>query len=141
MNLTRTRYALIWIFIVFLAMQLGCLFIARGRMWPEEFTSIVQKLLATYAAQLGLVLGAVFAKQKASTGNPQLGLSWVALILAIIWNLLLAARTISFSLAQQDSIADLIKYFDTVGPAGAFLVAGAIAYFFGKAGDGIPSNE
>ena len=141
MNLIRIRYALIWIFIIFLAVQLGCLFTARGRMWPEEFTSIVQKLLATYAAQLGLVLGAVFAKQKASRGNPQPGLSWVALILAIIWNLLLAARSISFCFAQQDSVADLTKYLDTVGPAGAFLVAGVIAYFFGKAANENPAID
>jgi hypothetical protein len=54
----------------------------------------------------------------------------MAMTLAVLWNVLLAWRSISFSLATEDSIAGLIAYLDKIAGAGSFLVAGALAYFF-----------
>jgi hypothetical protein len=133
MTMNQSRYGLVAVFGAGLILQLGGFFLARRRMWPEDFNGLLVKLLEVYSAQFGLVLGGIFAQTKARMSHASSGLCWTALILASLWNLLLVAGSLAFCFAQQDSATDLMKYFDTIGSGSAFLVAGVIAFFFGKA--------
>jgi len=122
------------IFLLSLLVQLGSFFLVRTRMWPDEFQDLLLKLLAIYSVQLGVVLGGIFAQPKSPLADPAPWLVWTALLLVLIWNLLLVWRSLAFTLAgaETDSVADLIKYLDGVSSAGSFLVAGGLAFFFGK---------
>lgn len=133
--MNQARYGLMGVFCAGLMLQLGALFHVRNAMWPEEFQTVLLRILGIYSAQLGIVLGAIFARPKAPSSNPPAGLAWTALALALFWNLLLAWRTIAFSVSEQDSTTDLIEYFDSIAAGSSFLVAGALAFFFGKSTD------
>jgi len=140
MTMNRARYGLMGIFAASLVIQLTCFFVVRGRMWPEDFNGLILKLLEIYSAQLGLVLGGIFSQINNPRSDPPAAICWTAMTLVTLWNLLLVGRSMSFSVAQQDSATDLIKYFDTVGSGSAFLVAGAVAFFFGKGTEIAPAN-
>ena len=87
-------------------------------------------------------MGGIFAQPKPPLASPPQGLAWTALVLAALWNVLLIARTVSFSLAGEDSATDLVKYIDAVGSGGAFLIAGVLTFFFGKSTEpGSPMDE
>jgi len=113
-------------------LQLGAFSLVRDRMWPEDLLALVLKLLGIYSVPLGIILGGIFAQPKGPLHDPPAGVAWAALLLAAIWNLPLVWRSISFGLAQQDSVGDLIKYLDSVASASSFLVAGVLAFFFAK---------
>lgn len=130
--MNQTRFGLMAIFLGSLVLQLGAFLIIRGKMWPEDLLALVLKLFGIYSVQLGVVLGGIFAQPRATQANPPAGLAWTALVLTALWNLLLVWRSISFSVAPQDSVGDLIKYLDTIASGSSFLVAGVIAFFFGK---------
>jgi hypothetical protein len=132
MSMNQARFGLMGIFLACLVLQIGAYFLVRGKMWPEEFLSLLLKLLGIYSVQLGVVLGGIFAQPKAPLAKPPSGLAWTALGLAALWNLLLVWRSISFSLAPSDNVADLTKYLDTISAGSSFLVAGVVAFFFGK---------
>ncbi len=119
-------------FFLGLIVQLVALFHIRTAMWPEEFQSVLLRILGIYSAQLGVVLGSIFAQPKHRLSNPPAGLAWVALGLVLFWNVLLAWRTIAFSIAEQDSPADLMKYLDSIAASSSFLVAGSLSFFFGR---------
>ena len=120
------------IFLASLILQLGAFLAIRSKMWPEDLLNLVLKLLGIYSVQLSVVLAGIFAQPRAGLADPPAGLAWTALLLTTLWNLLLVWRSVSFSVAAQDSVGDLIKYIDTVASASSFLVAGVIAFFFGK---------
>jgi len=132
MNANRVRFLLMWIFVAFLVVQLGALFHIRNSMWPEDFDKLILRLLAIYSAPLGVVLGGIFTQPKTPIATPPSGLAWTALALVVLWNTLLAWRTLSFSLSTDDSANDLLRYLDQIAAASSFLVAGAIVFFFGK---------
>jgi len=131
-TMNRVRYGLMGMFFLGLIVQLVALFHVRTAMWPEEFQAVLLRILGIYSAQLGLVLGGIFAQPKPRLSNPPAGLAWVALGLVLFWNVLLGWRTIAFSIAEQDSTSDLMKYLDSIAASSSFLVAGALAFFFGK---------
>jgi hypothetical protein len=132
MSMNQARFGLMGVFLVSLILQLGAFFLVRGRMWPEEFQGLVLKVLAVYSVQLGVVLGGIFAQPRTPLADPPRGLAWSALLLTALWNMLLVVRSISFSLAAEDSATDLMKYVDAIGSGSAFLVAGVLVFFFGK---------
>jgi len=134
-TMNQARYWLMGVFFAGLMLQLGALFHIRNGMWPEEFQTVILRILGIYSAQLGVVLGAIFARPKAASASPSPGLTWTALALAFIWNFLLVWRTIAFSVSEQDSTTDLIKYLDSIAAGSSFLVAGALAFFFSKSAD------
>ena len=135
MSMNQARFGLMGIFLLSLMLQLVAFFLARNRMWPEEFVPLVLKLLGIYSVQLGVVLGGIFAQPRAPLAVPPSGLTWTAFVLVAMWNLLLAWRSISFSAAAQDSVSDLIKYLDSIASGSSFLVAGVLAFFFAKGTD------
>jgi hypothetical protein len=132
MSANRAKFVLMTIFVGFLVVQLGALFHVRTSMWPEDFDKLILRMLAIYSAPLGIVLGGMFSLPKNPLPTPPPALTWSAMALAVLWNLLLVWRTLSFSLAAEDSATDLVKYLDSIAAASSFLVAGVIVFFFGK---------
>lgn len=141
MSLNRARFLLMGIFLVSLMIQLLVFLFLRGSMWPEEFEGVTLKLLGIYSAQLGIILGSIFAQPKAPIAMPSPSLVWSAMLLAAFWNLLLLGRTVAFGIAERDSVTELMKYLDQVGAASSFLVAGALAFFFGKSAHSVASRS
>jgi hypothetical protein len=132
MSMNQARFGLMSIFLASLILQLGGFFFVRERMWPEEFQGLVLKILGIYSVQLGVVLGGIFAQPRNPLGSPPRSLTWTALSLVALWNMLLLVRSLSFSLTAEDSATDLMKYLDAIGSGGAFLIAGVLTYFFSK---------
>jgi hypothetical protein len=134
MSMNRVRFGLMSVFLLSLAAQLAALFLVRTRMWPNEFQDLLLKLLAIYSVQLGVVLGGIFAQSRNPLADPAPALAWAALLLAVIWNLLLVSRSLLFAFAgaEGDSVTDLMKYLEGISSASSFLVAGGLAFFFGK---------
>lgn len=135
MSMNQARFGLMGIFLASLVLQLVAIFLTRNRMWPEELLSLVLKLLGIYSVQLGVVLGGIFSQPRGPLAEPPSGLTWTAFTLVTMWNLLLAWRSISFSIAAQDSVSDLIKYLDSIASSSSFLVAGVLTFFFAKGTD------
>jgi hypothetical protein len=139
MSMNQARFGLMGIFLVSLVLQLVAIFLTRNRMWPEELLSLVLKLLGIYSVQLGVVLGGIFSQPRGPLAEPPSGLTWTAFALVTMWNLLLAWRSISFGIAAQDSVSDLIKYLDSIASSSSFLVAGVLTFFFAKGTD-VPNS-
>jgi hypothetical protein len=135
MSMNHARFGLMGMFLGSLMLQLAAFFLTRNKMWPDELLVLVLKLLGIYSVQLGVVLGGIFAQPKVPLVEPPSGLTWTALVLVAMWNLLLVWRSISFSVAAQDSVSDLIKYLDSIASSSSFLVAGVLAFFFTKGTD------
>jgi len=131
MSMNRARLALLLIFVASLLLQAGAFFVVRPEMWPNEFQALLLRLLAIYSIQLSVVLAGIFAQPSAVLAPPPAGLTWAALLATSAWNLLLILRSTSFVLSE-DSVTDLMKDLETIASASSFLVAGAIAFFFGK---------
>jgi len=141
MSMNQARFGLMGIFLVSLVLQLVAIFLTRNRMWPEELLSLVLKLLGIYSVQLGVVLGGIFSQPRGPLAEPPSGLTWTAFALVTMWNLLLAWRSISFGIAAQDSVGDLIKYLDSIASSSSFLVAGVLTFFFAKGTDVTNSTQ
>jgi len=131
-TMNRARFSLLSIFVVFLSVQLVAFSAVSQKVWPEEYQTLMLKVLAIYSVHLTVILGAIFAQARTHLKNPPAELAWIAILLALLWNLALTWRSISFSLASQDSVRDLIKYLDSMSSASSFLVTGALAFFFTK---------
>jgi hypothetical protein len=132
MTMNRARFSLLAIFLAFLVAQLISFLLMNQRLWPDELSTIVLKLLAIYAVYLGVILGGIFAHPQRILEQPSPATAWTAILVSVLWNLLLVWRSVLFCLANQDSVGELIKYLDTVASAGSFLVAGALGFFFAK---------
>jgi len=141
MSMNQARFGLMGIFLGSLALQLGAFFLISEKMWPDDLLTLVLKLLGIYSVQLSVVLGGIFAQPKAPLAAPPAGLTWTALILATLWNLLLVWQSISFTLRPQASLGDLLKYLDEIASASSFLVVGVLAFFFGKGTEVITSTR
>lgn len=133
MTMNQARFGLLTIFILCLTVQLVAFFAVARKMWPEDLQSLVVKILAIYSVHLTVILGGIFAQPKGPLEDPPATLAWTAISLALLWNVLLMWRSVSFSLATQDSTADLTKYLDSIASASSFLVTGALAFFFTRA--------
>jgi hypothetical protein len=99
-------------------------------MWPEDLRSLVFKLLAIYSVHISVILGGIFARPRGALERPPASLAWVAIVLATFWNLLFIWRSITFTLATEDSVTEVIKYMDGAAAASSFLVTGALTFFF-----------
>jgi hypothetical protein len=132
MTMNRARYGLLAIFGVGLVIQVVAFFSVSQRMWPEDLQALIIKLLGLYSVPFGVILGGMFAQPKERLKEVPGGIGVAALLVAILWNSLLVWRTLSFRFATQDSATAVIQYMEAVSGAGAFLVAGMLAFFFGK---------
>lgn len=132
MKLAQARMVLVGVFLGSMAIQAIAFFRASPYMWPEDLQALILKLLAVYSVHLGVIAGGMFAKSGLRDPKPSGVATISAILLAVVWNLLLVVRSLSFAGSRQDSAADLIKYLGTVADSGSFLVAAALAYFFAK---------
>lgn len=130
--MNRARFGLLGIFAFCLAVQVAAFLAVGRRMWPEDLLSLVLKLFAVYSVHLTVILGGIFAQPQGPLEDPPPALAWTAITLALFWNLLLLWRSLSFALATQDSVSELVKYLEGVSSSGSFLVTGTLAFFFTK---------
>lgn len=135
MTVNQTRMTLIGVFLGSLAIQALAFFWVSRRMWPEELQALILKLLAVYSVHLGVIAGGIFAQAKTRAPKASVVAAAGAILFAGLWNLLLVGRSLAFAMAQQDSVTDLIKYLETVGDYGSFLVVAALAFFFSKSAE------
>lgn len=97
---------------------------------PDTLKALLIKLLTVYSVHLAIILGGIFGQQGR---NKPTGLAFkIALAVSVIWNLLLVWRSVKFGLSAEDSAKELIEYLGDISSASAFLVAGALTYFFSK---------
>jgi hypothetical protein len=130
--MNQVRFGLLATFLLCLTSQLIAFFTVAHKMWPDELQSLVLKLLAIYSIHLSVILGGIFAQPSGPLEDPPLSLAWTAIVLAVLWNILLMWRSLSFSMATKDSVGDLIKYLEGIASSSSFLVTGALAFFFTK---------
>jgi hypothetical protein len=143
MTMNQARFSLLGIFLAFLVAQLISFVLINQRLWPDELSALVLKLLAIYAVYLGVILGGIFAHPQRILEPSSSATAWTAILVSVLWNILLIWRSVLFCLANQDSVGELVKYLDTVASAGSFLVAGALGFFFAKGAhtDQSPDNQ
>lgn len=67
-------------------------------MFPEEFQSVLMRLLSIYSAQLGVILGGIFAQPGRSAENPPAGVAAAALSLGLFWNFVSAGARLPSAL-------------------------------------------
>lgn len=134
MTITRAQVALAAAFVVSLLIQVGLIFYSqyKGAIYPDEQTTIISKLLGVYAVHLAVIIGGIFSQQVDKLQRVPVAAFWFAMALAVIWNLLLTSRTVSFTFSKVDDINDYISFLTTISSASSFLVMAAIAFFFTK---------
>ncbi len=138
----RDRVLLLGIFLVFLFVSIGMAFSAgaSNRIFPDQATSLITRILAIYSVQLAVILGGTFAQDKSLPPAP-LSLLIMALALSLAWNSLLLVGMLAFTRADGWKLPDLESYLDTVSKGGSFLVAGMLSYFFAGAKSSARKNK
>ena len=144
MIFARARTWLVWTFIIGLSIQ--CLaviaaFTSRA-ISTADLIDLLKRLLSIYSIHFAVILGSVFGKSgavsKAHGAESDAILAFrVALTLSVLWNLMLIWRTLQFGVHAFDTQSTdrtdlLVSYLEAVASASSFLVAGALAFFFGK---------
>lgn len=134
MTLLQAQLGLAGIFVICLSLQMAAVFYAgaKGKIKPNNQTKLLSKLLSVYAVHLAIIIGGIFSQQLDQSQQISAAAFWFALALAVIWNLLLMLRFISFTFSRDDSVTHLLTYITTIASASSFLVAAAIAFFFTK---------
>ena len=134
MPITRARVALVALFLGGFALQAAAVVYTytKGEILSKEVLSLLVRLLAVYSVPLAVIFGGVFGQQDGGERRAPSFAFWLAAVLAGVWNVLLAWRTVAFTVAAEDSVPELAEYLEAVSSAGSFLVAGALAYFFTK---------
>ena len=107
-----------------------------GAIYRDDLTTLLPKVLTIYSVHLAVIFGGIFGQQARRGKQVPATAFWIALTVTLLWNLLLVWRSISFALIAfnmgEDRINDYLAYLDIVSSTGAFLVVGALAYFFSK---------
>jgi hypothetical protein len=136
--MTRTaRFAQSTLIIVFMsgfAINIAAVVLswARGVIYIDLLQGMVVQLLAIYAMPLGAILGGVFGQRSDAEAAAPAQAFWVALAVALLWNVLLTARVLVFALGREDDVSELTDYLAKVSAASAFLIAGTLAFYFAR---------
>ena len=133
--MARARVTLIVLFLASLTIQLVAFFLVRSRMWPEEFTILIIKIFSIYSVPLAVVIGGMIAKRHEAPASAPVALTWIAIVLTILWNLLLIGRSLAFALADRDSVTSAANDLGILATFSSFLVAGVISAFFAAPSD------
>jgi hypothetical protein len=140
----RARTWLVWTFIIGLSVQCIAVIVAftSRAIATSDLTDLLKQLLSIYSIQFAVILGSVFGKSRASqqvkNSESDITLAFrVAFVLSVLWNLMLIWRTFQFGLHAFDPQSSdrtdlLLTYLDAVASSSSFLIAGALAFFFGK---------
>jgi hypothetical protein len=132
MTTNQVRLSLVVVFLGSLTIQAAAFFNVGQYMWPEEMQALILKLLAIYSVHLGVIAGGMFGQSRMPDLRPGTATALTAIVMAVVWNLLLVGRSLSFVIWRQDSVAELIRYLGAVADYGSFLVVAALAFFFSK---------
>jgi len=126
-------------FIVGLTLAICAVLIAYGRetISAKDLRVLLVLVLTTYGIHIGVILGGYFGSGKSvPSGNAGFA-GGLAIVLAILWNLLVLTRLGLFVLAvfdptRTDDVSDLSTYIENVAIASSFLVTGALSFFFAR---------
>ena len=127
--------------IILLGLFAGCLTIAvlligmtylRGVIYGRHLQQLVLAVLSVYSAPLGTILGGIFAQRQERDRAASSSAFWIAIVVALIWNLLLLVRVVIFAAASNDRVDDFTGYLTSVAAASSFLVVGSLAFYFTK---------
>jgi hypothetical protein len=134
MTFEKLRNTILQIFIACLVIQIIFISIPyfRGEMYPKDLVIILGKLLAIYGVHFAIVIGGILGAQKEAKKKVSKGLLWVSILLIILWNILIAWRSIAFAFSDNDLVKDFLLYLETISSASSFLIAGVLAYLFTK---------
>jgi hypothetical protein len=130
MKIGTIQYSLIGILVGSLVLEAFGVIVARNRMWPEEFHSLIFKILGVYSAQIGLVVGGIVGDNRIKAKHAPRGEALTALGLALVWALFVGWRPFSLMFTSQDSVQLVATYLDDFSWGGSFLLAAALTYFF-----------
>jgi hypothetical protein len=144
MSIDKSRLILIAIFVGGLCVQvlIVALAFSEAVINDDDFQTLLVAILSIYAVHFGVIGGGVFAQTSdgvRSTARSRVGTVpfAIAVALASLWTLILVSRLGVFALAvydetREDSVSAVKSYMETVSSASSFLVAGSLAFFFGK---------
>jgi hypothetical protein len=91
----------------------------------------VTKLFGVYSVPFGIILGGMFAQRRSERPASEPAISWFALSLAAVWNLLFVVRSLRLSFSGSgDSVHDFTTYLDKVSAASFFLISSALTFYF-----------
>lgn len=133
MTFAQARTRLTYIFIFFFAFNNLLIVIpfVKNSYGSESLINIMTRILVVYSVHVAVIVGGVFGQKDSRRDLTSKNSFWIALIMALLWNVLLSFRLIVFTFIETDTTdEDLIKYIDTIAPASSFLVSGALTYFF-----------
>ena len=131
---TRAKIILTGVFLLSLAVQFIGISAVQSTMWPQDYQSVLLKLLHIYSVPLGVATGGILATSKSKDGAVDGSLVWISLALVLLWNGIFVTRTLAFCFAAHDSAKDLMEFYQEISTGSSFLIAGVLAFFFRKAG-------
>lgn len=134
MKLRHPQAILISLFVVALLVHLGCFAWAfrLKAIYVEDLQTLTVHILTVYSVPLGVIIGGVFGGSANPSRPARSTTFWTATALSLLWNLLLASRSLLFAFAGEDSVASLLDYVEAVASASTFLIGGALAYYFAR---------
>ena len=140
MKVGRVRVILMCLFLLGFAAQVAAIISVGDKIFSDERQALIMRLLTIYSVHLSVVLGGIFAHRPNPKARTSF-LGWSAILVVLLWNALLVWRSVAFSVASQDSAAQLASYLEQVGSASSFLVSGALTFFFVKSADSFSPRE
>lgn len=134
---TPLDVTIIMVFLIGLLFNMGMSdYLIDPKVKPEEFTSVLTKIASIYSVNFGIILAGYFASSnspetsKISSRDVVAGIVIVTLSLA--WNFMIGITVIHFGHSKDMSYDHFVQRLDSVNAAIDFLVAGGLAYFFGR---------
>jgi hypothetical protein len=136
MTITQGRNTLFAIFLAGLTTQVVAVILPyrADTIRDREMLAVLTKLILVYSVHFRVMLGGVFGRQQNTRGHVAAPAFVVAVTVTLVWNLLLAWRSIAFAGGafnplSEDSPDNLIAYLDSIADQCSFLVVGPLAFF------------
>jgi len=103
---------------------------ASGRIFDDQVIIMLKSVFAAYAPPLSIIAGGYFSFKTMEIRLVSKNVFWVAVSFSLLWNIILMWRAFSFATSESDHIDNFINHFNEIAPAGMFLVAGVLTFFF-----------
>ena len=132
-TLNQSRGLIFGCFLLAFVAQITALVYIRDQMRSSELLGLVIQLLGVYSVHLGVMIGAVFAKNEKGDKRVSPLPFWLALCLVILWNAMFCCFT-AVNIFSEASVETISGGISSLSTASVFLVAGVLAYFFAKPG-------
>ena len=102
----------------------------------DGFTNILTKIASVYSIHLAIIIAGFFtrvnSKNEQKLDNEKIS-SVIIILLSVCWNLLVIITLINYANSKLIDYSQFIQRLDSISGAMNFLVAGGLAYYFGKA--------